>query len=117
MKTPNKKLTPNAQILRKNMTKEERHLWYDFLSTYPIQFKRQKVVGRYIADFFCPKAKIIIEIDGSQHFSEDGLQYDKERTDFLNKFGIMVIRLTNIDINQRFRSSCEFIDLKVKERL
>ncbi len=113
----NKTLTPFAQSLRKNMTKEERHLWYDFLSSYPIPFKRQKVLDKYIADFYCHKAKLVIEIDGSQHFSEEGLIYDEERTRFIEKYGIVVLRFTNIDINQRFDAVCEFIDYKVKERL
>ncbi len=113
----NKTLTHFAQSLRKNMTKEERRLWYNFLSSYPIPFKRQKVLDKYIADFYCHKAKLVIEIDGSQHFSEEGLIYDEERTKFIEKYGIVVLRFTNIDINQRFDAVCECIDYKVKERL
>ena len=79
----NKKLVDNARTLRKNMTPEERHLWYDFLRTYPVRFSRQKVLGRYIADFYCAEAKPIIELDGSGHYTEEGKQYDEERTAFL----------------------------------
>ena len=79
----NKKLVPNSRTLRKNMTKEERHLWYDFLRGYPVKFTRQKVIGPYIVDFYCPKADLVIELDGSQHFTEDGLQKDAQRTVFL----------------------------------
>ena len=67
----NSKLTRNAQTLRKNMTKEERHLWYDYLRSYPIRFQRQKVLGKYIADFYCAEAKLVIELDGSQHYTDE----------------------------------------------
>ena len=79
----NKNLTENARKLRKNMTKEERHLWYDFLKNYPVRFLRQKVIDTYIADFYCHRARLIIELDGSQHYSETGLLKDKIRTEFL----------------------------------
>ena len=81
----NKKLVPFAKQLRKNMTKEERHLWYDYLRKYPIKLIRQKVIGKYIADFYCAEAKIIIELDGSQHYEEEGLNKDIERTIFFEK--------------------------------
>ena len=79
----NKKLVPLAKQLRKNMTKEERHLWYNFLSNYPIRFSRQKILGQYIADFYCAQAKLVIELDGSQHYEPDGLKHDSIRTEFL----------------------------------
>ena len=78
----NPKLTNVARMLRKNMTKEEKHLWYDFLRTYPVRFSRQKVLGKYIADFYCAEAKLVIELDGSGHYTEEGKQYDEERTAF-----------------------------------
>ena len=81
----NKQLVPLAKQLRKEMTKEERHLWYDFLRGYPIRFSRQKVLGKYIADFYNAKAKLVIELDGSQHYENDNMQKDTERTDFLKK--------------------------------
>ena len=74
----NKKLLPFAKELRKHMTKEEKHLWYDFLRTYPLRFMRQKTIGRYIVDFYCAEAKIVIELDGSQHYDDIHLESDKE---------------------------------------
>ena len=78
-KTNNYRLTGNAKALRKNMTKEERHLWYDFLKTLPFTINRQKVIGMYIVDFYCAEAKLVIELDGSQHYSDGGQQTDKKR--------------------------------------
>lgn len=112
----NKNLKSNSQSLRNNMTKEERHLWYDFLKTYPVQFNRQKVVGEYIVDFYCDKAKLIIEIDGLQHYEDDKIKYDKKRTSYLNNLGLQVMRFTNIDITGNFNSVCEAINMVVKER-
>ena len=104
-------------MLRKNMTKEERHLWYDFLRDYPIRFVRQKVLGKYIADFYCAKAKIVIELDGSGHYTEEGKQNDIERTAFLEEYGLKVIRVLNSEIINDFRAVCEYIDTIVKQSL
>ncbi len=106
-----------AQDLRKNMTKEERHLWYDFLKTYPVQFKRQYQVGPYYVDFLCYKAKLIVELDGSQHYTQETLVYDKNRTDFLEKQGYLVVRFSNIDVMLQFRAVCEFIDQTIQNRV
>ena len=113
----NKEIVPLARSLRKDMTKEERRLWYDFLRTYPVKFSRQKVLGKYIADFYCAQAKIIIELDGSQHYDEDGEKKDKERTEYLMRYGISVIRIPNNQVNCNFRGVCEYIDNTVKEIL
>ena len=113
----NKKIIPVARMLRKNMTKEERHLWYDFLKTYPVKFLRQKILGKYVVDFYSAEAKLVIELDGSQHFSVEGEQYDQERTDYLQKYGLQVLRIPNNWINQRFRETCEYIDQIVKQSL
>ena len=86
MRKHNANLTANARELRKSMTKEERHLWYDFLRNYPVRFYRQKVIGTYIADFYCAKAALIVELDGSQHFTQEGTEYDARRTQFLNGY-------------------------------
>ncbi len=110
----NPKLKPNARNLRANMTPEERHLWYDFLREYPIQFKRQRPIARYIADFYCPQAKLVIELDGSQHFTEDGKECDALRTYIIEQFGIEVIRFTNWEINRQFDSVCAAIDERVR---
>ena len=113
----NPKLTSNARALRKNMTKEERHLWYDFLKGYPIRFLRQKVIDNYIADFYCSSAKLVIELDGSQHYEPEGLLSDKIRTEHIQSRGITVIRIPNNVIFSDFRSVCEYIDLCVQESL
>lgn len=106
----NPKLTDNARKLRKNMTKEERHLWYDFLRTYPIRFLRQKVIDNYIADFYCAKAKLVIELDGGQHFEEDVMQCDAVRTGKFAAYGLRVLRIPNNEIHDNFDNICEYID-------
>ena len=104
-------------MLRKNMTPEERHLWYDFLKTYPIRFNRQKIIGKYIVDFYSAKAKLIIELDGSQHYEENNINKDTECTKFLQAYGFKVIRIPNNEIKQNFTGVCEYIDLCVKQSL
>ncbi|MBQ2827683.1 MAG: endonuclease domain-containing protein [Clostridia bacterium] len=108
-KLSNPKLTGNAKTLRKNMTKEERHLWYDFLKSLPVTFNRQKVIGKYIVDFYCASKKIVIELDGSQHYEEKGRKEDKERDEFLNSLGLKVLRYSNFDINRNFDIVCQDI--------
>ena len=113
-KTSNPKLSGNARNLRKHMTKEERHLWYDFLKPLPIMVHRQKVIGNYIVDFYIAEAKIVIELDGSQHYYGDGRQADIQRDLYLRSLGMTVLRYSNADINQRFRSVCEDITNRLK---
>ena len=113
----NKQLVPLAKQLRKEMTKEERHLWYDFLRTHPVRFSRQKVLGKYIADFYSAEAKLVIELDGSQHYEDDNMQKDAERTAFLKDYGLTVIRIPNNEISKNFRGVCEYIDIAVKQSL
>ena len=113
----NKSLVSNAKTLRKNMTKEERHLWYDFLRDYPVKFLRQKVLGSYIVDFYCAKAKLIIELDGSQHYEDRNMKKDAERTAFLEGYGLTVIRIPNNEVSRNFRGVCEYIDLAVRQSL
>ena len=107
--TYNPELTANAKDLRKGMTKEERHLWYDFLKKMPLTVHRQKTIGRYIVDFYCADAKLVIELDGSQHYDDKGMEYDAKRDEFLRSLGLTVKRYTNADINIRFDSVCEDI--------
>ena len=107
-----KNLVKNAQKLRKEMTKEEKHLWYDFLKKLPIQVKRQKNIENYILDFYIPSLKIAIEIDGIQHTSEEGRIQDEKRDSVLNSYGIRVLRFQNRDINNNFLSVADEI-LKV----
>ena len=113
----NKQLVSLARQLRKDMTKEERHIWYDFLRTYPVRFSRQKVLGQYIADFYSAEAKLVIELDGSQHYEDINAEKDAERTAFLNMYGLTVIRIPNNEVNHNFRGVCEYIDAAVKQSL
>ena len=113
----NKDIVPLAKNLRKNMTKEERHLWYDFLRSYPIKFMRQKILGKYIADFYCAKANLVIELDGSQHYEAKGMENDLQRTKFLEGYGIKVVRISNLDVDRNFGGVCEYIDGLVKQSL
>ena len=106
-----------ARTLRNQMTKEERHLWYDFLKPYPARFLRQYIVDRYIVDFYCPSAKLVIEVDGSQHYESEGLVYDKIRTETLNQYGLTVLRFTNRQVNREFENVCLCIDLFLKGEL
>ena len=113
----NQQLVPFAKQLRKEMTKEERHLWYDFLRTYPVRFSRQKVLGKYIADFYSAEAKLVIELDGSQHYEDINAEKDAERTSFPEGYGLTVIRLPNNKVMHNFRGVCEYIDDAVRQSL
>ena len=112
----NKNLLAFARELRKNMTPEEKHLWYDFLRLYPIKFTRQKILGKYIADFYCAEAKLAVELDGSQHYTPEEKEYDKRRTVFLEQYGISVLRFQNAEIQTNFYGVCEQIDKIVKRK-
>ena len=107
----------SSQKLRKEMTGEERHLWYDFLRSYPVQFKRQQPIGNYIVDFYCFKAKLIIELDGSQHCEPEALEYDRRRTAFLEERGYLVLRYSNLDVMRNFAGVCENIGRAVYDRM
>ena len=111
------KARKRAQQLRRDMTKEERHLWYDFLKTYPVQFKRQYSVGTYIVDFYCYKAGLVVELDGSQHCESAAQDYDSKRTAFLSSQGLYILRISNLDVVRNFSGVCELIDRTVKNRM
>ncbi len=113
----NKAIVPTARMLRKNMTKEEKHLWYDFLRNFPVRFSRQKVLGKYIADFHCARAKLVIELDGSGHYTEKDIRNDEIRTEFLENYGLMVVRISNYDINTNFNGVCEQIEKLVIDKV
>ena len=104
--TNNPQLRGNAQKLRREMTKEERRLWYDFLKQLPLTVNRQKVIGHYIVDFYCASAKLVIELDGSQHYESEGTTSDQERDYALNQLGITVVRYSNSDIDRNFDGVC-----------
>ena len=105
----NKKLVTNARILRKNMTFEEKHLWYDFLKRMPFTVKRQHNIENYIVDFYIAEKKIVIEIDGIQHTTPEHLKADEERDAALKKWGITVLRYSNDNIRNDFYAVCEDI--------
>ena len=113
----NGKLNERAKQMRKNMTPQANKLWYQFLNDYEIRFRRQRIIDNYIADFYCSKAKLVVEIDGSHHFEEETVEYDKERTGFFNSLGIKVLRIANTDINTNFDAACKLIISEVKKRL
>ena len=113
----NEKLTENARILRKRMTKEEAHLWYQFLCRYKPRFHRQYVIGNYIADFYCHQAKLVVELDGSQHYSPEKAEYDEKRTEYLHSQGLEVLRFSNLDVMRQFQRVCESIDMAVKRKV
>ena len=102
----NKYLTDISKSLRKNMTPEEKRLWYDFLKSLPVTVNRQKVIGKYVVDFYCASAKIVIELDGSQHYEESTILKDEERDSYLNDMGIKVLRYSNYDLNKNFNGVC-----------
>ncbi len=112
-KNNNPKLTKYAQALRKNMTAEERKLWYQCLKNSPKRFHRQKVIGNYIVDFYCAYTKTVIELDGTQHFLDEGKENDKARDEYLNSLGLTVLRYSNYDINNNFDGVCSDIMLKI----
>ena len=105
----NPQMTPRARELRKEKTPQERHLWYDFLRGYPVQFRRQRVIESFIADFYCSAALLVIEIDGSQHFTPQGMAYDQDRSAIFENYGIQVLRFTNREIDTQFEAVCNQI--------
>ena len=114
MKDYNKDNIPLARVLRKNMTPWERRLWYDFLRDYPVRFQRQKAIGNYIADFYCAKARPVIELDGGGHYTAELARKDEMRTKDLESMNLTVVRICNLDIDRNFSGVCEYIDLTVK---
>ena len=106
----NPKLKGRAQSLRRNATPEENTLWYQYLRQHPVQFRRQKPIGPYIVDFYCHRARLVIELDGSQHFEDAGLEYDAERAAYLEGLGLLVIRIPNNEIKRNLRGVCEYVD-------
>ena len=107
----------NARRLRRKMTAHERKLWYLFLREYPIKIYKQRIIGSFIVDFYCASARLVIELDGSQHYDSQGLAYDAKRSQFLTSLGLEVLRFSNRDIDRDFRGVCTQIDLIIQERL
>ena len=107
----------NARLLRREMTPHERKLWYLFLRKYPVKIYKQRIVGRFIVDFYCAAAKLVIELDGSQHYDAQGMAYDAERSAFLTALGLEVLRFSNRDVDQDFSGVCAQIDRVIQERM
>ena len=107
----------NARRLRRKMTPHERKLWYLFLRKYPAKIYKQRIIGRFIVDFYCASAKLVIEVDGSQHYEPQGIAYDEERSVFLSSLGLEVLRFSNRDIDREFHGVCEKIDITIQSRL
>ncbi len=107
----------NARRLRREMTPHERKLWYLFLRKYPVKIYKQRIIGKFIVDFYCASAKLVIEVDGSQHYEPRGMAHDAERCVFLSDLGLEVLRFSNRDIDRNFHSVCEQIDITIQERL
>ena len=107
----------NARRLRREMTPHERKLWYLFLRKYPVKIYKQRIIGRFIVDFYCASAKLIIEVDGSQHYEPQAMAYDAERSAFLSDLGLEALRFSNREIDRDFRGVCEQIDLTIQNRL
>ena len=115
--TKNNNLLEKARDLRKNMTPQEKHLWYDFLQHYPVKIYKQRIIDNFIVDFYCCPARLVIEIDGSQHFTLKGKSHDIARTNMLEHYGLYVLRFSNSDVDDRFESVCRKIDRVIQERM
>ena len=113
----NPRMKDRARELRREMTRQERHLWDDFLRDYPVKCYRQRSIDRFIADFYCSQAHLVIEVDGGQHYTSEGMAYDSERSAVLQGYQLTVIRVSNADIDRNFPGVCEMIDQRIKEEL
>lgn len=113
----NDAMLARARELRKEMTKQERHLWFDFLRNFRVKIYKQRIIESYIVDFYCPAAKLIIEVDGAQHYSEEGREYDKQRTECFEKYGLKVIRFTNREIDREFEGAALMIANEIDKRI
>ena len=107
----------NARRLRREMTPRERKLWYLSLRKYPVKIYKQRIIGRFIVDFYCASAKLVIELDGSQHYEPQGMVYDSARSAFLTALGLEVLRFSNRDVDRNFRGVCTQIDIAIQKRL
>ena len=111
------RMRERVQELRHKMTPMEKKLWYSFLRTYPVKMYKQRPIRTFVADFYCPLARLVIELDGSQHYTEQGMQYDKERSAVFEQYGVQVLRFRNQDVSAHFEMVCEQIHEAVVKRL
>ena len=112
----NNKMLDTARKLRREMTPQERKLWYLFLRKYPVKIYKQRIIESFIVDFYCTDARLVIELDGSQHYTEQGQCYDKERSLILQEYGLKVLRFSNSDVDFRFDHVCEAIHNEIPLR-
>ena len=112
----NERLKERSRKLRKEMTKEENLLWYNFLRKYPARFRRQYIIGNYIVDFYCHEARLVVELDGSQHYETVGKERDAQRDRYMQSLGLTVLRFSNLDVLQRFSAVCEAVDTAIQSR-
>ena len=118
LKVPKRyELTKRSGRLRRNMTRQEKHIWYDYLRKLPFTINRQMIIGSYIVDFYCSKANLVIELDGSQHYTEQGKEYDEQRTAILEQYGVQVLRFTNLDVDRHLDAVCAQIDSTIERRV
>ncbi len=110
-------LVDRARKLRRNLTPEERILWYDYLRTYQPRFQRQKMIDHYILDFYCSKARLAIELDGYQHLSTSAMEQDAHRSALLAKLGITVLRFANDQIRFHIQDVCNTIHAAVQDAI
>lgn len=113
----NHKMLPVARELRRKMTPQEKKLWYDFLRKYPMKFYKQRIIESFIVDFYCADARLVIELDGSQHYTEQGKEYDEQRTAILEQYGVQVLRFTNLDVDRHLDAVCAQIDTTIQHRI
>ena len=113
----NKDINNIAKTLRKQMTRQERHLWYNFLRNYYVKVYRQRTIDNYVADFYCPAAKLVVELDGGQHYTEKKMLDDEHRSLIINQYGIHVVRIPNNEIDNNFYSVCTYLDSIIKKRI
>ena len=113
----NFRMLDTARRLRRDMTSQERKLWYEYLRTYPVKFYKQRIIESFIVDFYCAQARLVVEIDGSQHYTEQGQCYDEERSQILRAYGLKVLRFSNLDVDRNLEGVCTQIDLEVNARL
>ena len=113
----NNKMLPVARRLRREMTLSEQHLWFRFLRSYPVKIYKQRIIESFVVDFYCAEARLVIELDGLQHYTEQGKAYDEERSAILHGYGLKVLRFSNRDVNNHFDAVCETIDREVQIRI
>ena len=112
----NNKMLPVARRLRREMTPQEKTLWYQFLRSYPVKIYKQRIIESFVVDFYCAEARLVIELDGLQHYTEQGKAYDEERSSIMEGYGVEVLRFTNLEVDREFDAVCERIDARIKQR-